>query len=194
MVQVQFDPTQGHRSAIREVELNRLLVDHAGFNASDLACLVEFGRVGRLSMLAHGKGRALRPPSGQNVGCAEISIRNPQLPWPSLVEESRHQRAFLAVAIFTRDQVNDDARIWVVNDQRQTWQRATAEWAQGREPFLSGWQVTAIQHENAIPRTYGRFCGADLLQYRSEPLGTTSHQRPGKAGLRAIDLVVERRQ
>jgi hypothetical protein len=104
-------------------------------------------------MLAHGKGRALRAPSGQNVGCTEIAVRNPKLPWLSPVEESRHQRTFLAVAILARDKVNDDARIWVVNDQRQTWQRATAKWAQGRKPFLGRWQVTAIQDENAIPGT-----------------------------------------
>lgn len=129
-------------------------------------------------MLAHDEGRLRLLPALQQSAGTKIAVSQPQLARLG----TRHQRprhgTLALVRILARHNVRDQGLVGVVDHQGVSGQGRAALTAQRRQSFLARGQMVAAQ----------------LRHDRRQTGGAALHQRAQHRRLRAIDLVVQRRQ
>jgi hypothetical protein len=189
---------QDHRHAPQEENLARLvgrpqplLEDRPGLDPPARLPLAHQGVMQRRGVLADDEGAVATGDPEDEVGGAEVAVRDPQILRRDGLEDLIQQRPLLGMAVLAEDGVDGQHPLGVEDDQGVTGQGRRPHRPQLLDAVLGPGQVVAIEDFGAIARQERRQGAPHGGDDRGEPLVRLADQGGGDRRLDAVDLAVE---
>jgi len=123
---------------------------------------------------------------------AEVAVGDPQVAGSDHGQELVGHRPLLGVTVLAQDDIEDQPRLGLEDDQSLPRQGPGTGGPQRLEPMLGPGQVTAIDDPGAIPRQPGRTAALHGRHDRSQGTGGVTDQRGTNAEFHPVDLLVDR--